>query len=273
MKKGLLLLASLFMMVSTFGAMESTKMTEDVADFNPNFYQDEVIEFNERGIKFYVFLDGTFDFNTAPTAQVDYIKRGRRSGRHTAPRGIRIERDYYGKIRRIGNVFINYGRNDRIKRIGSVFIKYRNNRMKRVGDLNIHYSHHGVYFTGYVKEDYYNGSYYTHNPYYSYGWSSFNDWDMWDTWEYSYYDPFFDDDDFYYNYESFDEDDDFYYFKSKATKGKKAGKSKVIKRRKATKSKRGDKRKKVATRAEVAKRKEVKSTEAKRKERRKPVRH
>ena len=190
MKKGLILLASLFMMVATFRAMESTKSTGDVADFNPHFYQDEVIEFNERGIKFYVFLDGTFDFNTAPTASVDYIKRGRRSDRHTSPRGVRIEHDYQGRLRRIGNVFINYDHNDRVKRIGSVYIKYRRNKMKKVGNLNIHYDYYGVHFTGSVKYNYYNGSYYTHNPYYSYGWSSFNDWDMWDTWEYSYYDPY-----------------------------------------------------------------------------------
>jgi len=242
MKKGLLFLMSLFMMVSTFGAMESTKTSKDVADFNPDFYSDETIEFRERGIKFYVFLDGTFDFNTATTAHVDYIERGRRSKRR-ATRGIRIEHDYQGRVRRIGNVFISYSYNDKVKRIGSVFIKYNRGRMHKVGHLKIKYSYYGVQLIGNVKRAA-NYTYYQ-NPYYSYGWSSFNNWNSWDTWEYSYYDSFFDDNDFYDDYENFNEDDDFYYYRSKTRKGKRTSDAKVIKRKKAHKSKRGEKRKKI----------------------------
>ena len=241
MKKGLLLLVSMLMMVSIVGAMESTKHGIDNPDYNP-FYDNHVIEFKERGIKFYVFLNGEFDFNTARTAHVDYVYRnGRRTVRNHRARGIRIERDFQGHIRRIGDVFISYTWNDKIKRIGSVFVKYNHNRMKRVGNLKIVYNEHRIRFVGRVK-----GHNHYYNPYYSYGWSSFNNWHTWDTWEYGYYDTFFYDNEFYNNYESFDEDDDFYYYRSKRNgkKGTKAQKGKVIKRKKEMKSKRNESRRK-----------------------------
>jgi hypothetical protein len=246
MKKGIFLFASMLMMVSTLGAMESIKPGNHVVDFNRYRFDDQSIEFVERGIKFYIFLDGQFDFNTAPTANVDYIYRnGRRTSRHSTPRGTRIERDYQGRIRRIGNVFISYTYDDKIKRIGSVFVNYQRGRMHKVGNLRIVYNRYGVQLIGHVKG--YHDYYY---PSYSYGWSSFNSWNSfndWDTWEYGYYDPFFNNNNFFSNYESFDEDDDYYYYRTKSTKGKKASKGKVIKRKKAIKSRRNESRKKVTT--------------------------
>lgn len=245
MKKGLLFLISLFLMVSTVGAMQNTKQGNHTSDYKP-FYNDEAIEFTERGIKFYIFLDGQFDFNTAPTAYVDYEYRSRRGSRkYKTKRGVRIERDYQGRIRRVGNVFISYTHRNKIKRIGSVFVKYRRDQMKKVGNLKIYYDRYGVRFVGNVKRQAH------YNPYYSYGWSSYNNWsswNSWDTWEYGYYDSFFNDDDFYDNYESYDEDANYYYYRSKSNnKGERATKGKVIKRKKAVKSKRDEVRRKVAT--------------------------
>ncbi len=240
MRKGVIVVASMLMMVSTFGAMESIKPETEVVDFNNKFYDDQVIEFVERGIKFYVFLDGAFDFNTAPTADVDYIyKSGRRTPIHVSPRGIRIERDYQGRIRRIGNVFISYTYNDKVKRIGSVFVKYKRNRMEQVGNMKIVYTRHRVRLIGSVKGRY--------NPYYANHWSSFNRFSQWDTWEYGYYDSFFSHQDFFNNYESFNEDDDFIYFRSRRKSGNET-KGKVIKRKKASKSKANDSRRLVTSR-------------------------
>ncbi len=235
MKKGELVIMSMLMMVSTLGAMESTNPGHKTVDFTHNRYNNQSVEFVERGIKFYIFLDGQFDFNTAPTADVDYIYRnGRRIRQYNQPRGVRIERDYQGRIRRVGNVFVSYTWDDRIKRIGSVFVKYRHNRMDKVGNLKILYSRFGIRFIGSVK-----GYYGNYNPYYSNNWSSYNNWD---TWEYGYYDPFFDDDDFFFNYESYNEDDDYYYYRTKGSKGKKG---KIIKRKKANKSHRNESRRRL----------------------------
>ena len=241
MKKGIYLLVSMLMMVSTLGAMESIKPAHNVVDFDRNRYNDESIEFVERGIKFYIFLDGQFDFNTAQTAQVDYIYRnGKRTVRNTAPRGTRIERDYQGRIRRVGNVFISYTYDGKIKKIGSVFVRYSQNRMNKVGNLKIVYNRNRVRFIGTVKGHY--------SPYYSNNWNSYNSYSSynnWDTWEYGYYDSFFQNNDFYYNYESYDEDDDYYYYRSKNKNGKKVSDGKVIKRKKAVKSKRNETRRKL----------------------------
>lgn len=244
MKRGLYLLVSMLMMVSTLGAMESSKPGNDVVDFDHNRYNNQSIEFTERGIKFYIFLDGEFDFNTATTAQVDYIYRnGRRTARYGTPRGTRIERDYQGRIRRIGNVFISYTYDDKIKRIGSVFVRYNHNRMQKVGNLKIVYNRYGVRFLGSVK-----GHYGYYNPYYSNHWNSYNNYNsygQWDTWEYGYYDSFFNNNDFYHNYESYDEDDDYYYYRSKSKNGKKIADGKIIKRKKAVNSKRNESRRKL----------------------------
>ena len=198
-------------------------------------YYDEPIQFEERNIMFYVFLNGDFDFNTEPTVQVDYIsKRG--NHHQAAPRGIRIERDAQGRIRRIGNVFISYSFDGQVKRIGSVFISYSRGRMDQVGNLRIVYNRYGISFIGSVK-----GYYSSYNPYYSNQWTSFNN-GHYVTWEYGYYDSFFNSNDFYNDYESFNEDDQYYYFKSKNSE---RDEGQIIKRKKENLSTRNESRRQV----------------------------
>jgi len=203
-----------------------------------NHYQndfDEPIEFEERNIMFYVFLDGSFDFNTEPTVYVDYISR--RGNVHVqGKKGVRIERDVYGKIRRIGNVFISYAYDGKVKKIGSVYITYDRGRMESIGNLDIVYGRYGVEFFGSVKGYHYHGS-----PHYTNQWNSYNN-DYWVTWEYGYYDSFFNSNDFYNDYESYNEDSDYYYFRTK-DKGKDEGT--IIKRKKENLSARNDTRRKL----------------------------
>lgn len=183
-------------------------------------YDAEPIQFKERGIKFYIFLDGQFDFNTHPNryTNIDYAYRtSRRSPRVTSHRGVRIERDYRGRVRRVGNVFINYNRYGKVSRIGKVFIKYNRRHVSKVGGLKVLYNNWGnVKYVGKVKRKF--------NYFY---------WDSWDTWEYDYDDDFFFRRNFRDNYESFDEDDDFLYYRSK--KSKKGKKGTIIKRKKLNK--------------------------------------
>lgn len=79
-------------------------------------YRDaEPIVFMERGIEFFVFLNGDFDFNTRPQdSHGDYYYRRGASARGTTAiainYGVRIEHDSFGRVRRIGNTFINYDR-------------------------------------------------------------------------------------------------------------------------------------------------------------------
>ncbi len=108
------------------------------------------IQFTERGVEFFVFPDGQFDFNTAPSYGDTYYKtvnRGAVNRNYGVPRangGVRVEHDAFGRVRRVGNVFINYDAFDRIKRIGSVYMTYNRFALAQVGGLRIKYNNRGM---------------------------------------------------------------------------------------------------------------------------------
>jgi hypothetical protein len=158
MKKITLLAAIALLITTTVSAFEGTSFSTG----NKNrFSLDEPISFTERGIEFFIFANGDFDFNTAPAGNDDIMyKNGRRNanqtfGTHYTPSssGVRIEHDTHGRIRRIGNVFVNYDGQDRIKRIGSVYMTYNQAALTRVGNLRIIYNRRGqiVNILGNVK--------------------------------------------------------------------------------------------------------------------------
>lgn len=221
MKKGLLLFLGMLMMVSTVEATDGKKSNSTKGYFS--YYSAQPIKFMERGIKFYVFPNGEIDFNTnARSRSRYYYRNGRRYKKRIPHVGVAIHRDFNGKIRRVGNVFINYNRYGNVTRVGSVFIDYhRGRKLRRVGGLTIRYDRYGrVRYFGQVK------------PNFGYG-SSFNNYHFED-FIYDYNDDFFYHDDFYNYYEDYDEDDDYYYYRSKSSKGLKKAhkKGKVIKRKK-----------------------------------------
>jgi hypothetical protein len=111
------------------------------------------IQFVERGVEFFVFLNGEFDFNTHP---VNYRRARRSTVNRTfgAPRvharanrniGVRVEHDFNGRVRRIGHLFINYDRFGRVKRIGSIYMRYnrRHGTLKQIGGLQLQYNRWG----------------------------------------------------------------------------------------------------------------------------------
>jgi len=129
-----------------------------------NFRNAEPIVFTERGVEFFVFPDGQFDFNTRPSTGADmYYKPGRSNAvnrTYGAPSnfrngnyGVKVEHDNMGRVRRIGNVMINYDANDRIKRVGSVYMMYNRYALEQVGGLQIIYNRRGqiVDMVGTVK--------------------------------------------------------------------------------------------------------------------------
>lgn len=60
-----------------------------------------------------------------------------------APQGIRVEHDYNGRVRRVGNVFINYDATGRVKRVGSVYMRYNSFALAQVGGLRLIYDRRG----------------------------------------------------------------------------------------------------------------------------------
>lgn len=149
MKKITLLVASIFLIGS--GVANATERNN--RRYPVDFRNADPIVFTERGVEFYIFPDGQFDFNTRPSNGDMYYKSGRRNGpnmtygslsnRQNRNYGVKVEHDYTGKVRRIGNVFINYDANDRIKRVGSVYMTYNRYALTQVGGLQIVYNRRG----------------------------------------------------------------------------------------------------------------------------------
>ena len=196
-----LLVASILLMTNAAKASE-LKTNADVV--TTRFNLDEPISFIERGIEFFVFTNGDFDFNTRPddsNGEYQYKSAGRRNAnvqKHNEPinYGVLIEQDSFGRVRRVGNTFINYDYNDRVTRIGSVYIKYNRFALAQVGGLKIIYNRYGeiVDTVGNVKGRRYQG--------YAYNYQH-NDYECNDT-----------------NYPVTTNTNDYYYYKADGTKAK-----------------------------------------------------
>ncbi|WP_310557434.1 hypothetical protein [Flavobacterium sp.] len=148
MKKFTLLVASIFLVGSMANASENPVFSDNTTIARFNF--DEPIAFTERGIEFFVFPNGEFDFNTRPQDSEGeyYYKTANKRGSVTVERnpvnyGVRIEHDSFGRVRRVGNTFINYDFNDRVSRIGTVYMKYNRFALSQVGGLRIVYDRRG----------------------------------------------------------------------------------------------------------------------------------
>ena len=214
MKRGIIILVGMLMMVSTVEAKNGKLSTNNIG----LRYDDNAVSFVERGIKFYVFLNGDFDFNSQhKNRYYDY------NGRRTKKPGVRIERDYNGNIKRVENVFINYDHRGNVKRIGNVFMNYTRGNLTKVGGLRISYNRWGdPRFHGNVK----NNNFYDND-------SGFNvSIGFGDVCEYN--DAYFYRNDFRNNYYKVKEDHNFYYYKAKPN-AKIGKRSSVLKRRKAAK--------------------------------------
>jgi hypothetical protein len=159
MKKITLLVASIFL----FGGIVANAADRNNKKHAVDFRNVEPVVFTERGVEFYIFADGQFDFNTRPSrneVQYNLERRSVVNKTYGAPRnwknencGIKVEHDNFGRVRRVGNVFINYDANNRVKRVGSVYMNYNRYALSQVGGLQIIYNHHGqvVDFVGNVN--------------------------------------------------------------------------------------------------------------------------
>lgn len=148
MKKITLLVASILLVGNAVNAQGLIKNSGEEKRAGLSF--DEPISFTERGIEFFVFPNGEFDFNTRPQdSQGDYFykaagKRGTTvQSKRTQNYGTRIEHDSFGRVRRVGNTFINYDNRDRVSRIGTVYMKYNRTALTQVGGMRIVYNRRG----------------------------------------------------------------------------------------------------------------------------------
>jgi hypothetical protein len=156
MKKITFFVASVLMASTTINASETTWGFNNTV----NCFANEPIAFEERGIAFFVFHNGEFDFNTRPDdTQGTYFFRtaGRRTTTTEARRpinlGVIIEQDSFGRIKRVGNTFINYDHRDRVTRIGTVFMRYNRIGLTQIGGMRLVYNRNGeiIEYIGNIK--------------------------------------------------------------------------------------------------------------------------
>jgi hypothetical protein len=212
MKKGILIVLGMLMITSNVEAKKDKLTTKNIGG---SYRYDNAVPFVERGVKFHLFLNGNFDFNTRYGDRY-FNSNGRRIKRT----GIRIKRNFNGQIKQVGTIFINYDTRGNVSRIGNVFMQYRHGNLTKVGNLKITYNPWGnPRFFGQVKNNdfYYNEVGYNYN-------SNFRD-------IFNYNDAYFYRNDFRNNYIKIREDNTFYYYKAKpnASIGKR---SEILKRRK-----------------------------------------
>mgnify|MGYP005990358865 CR=1 FL=1 len=219
MKRGLLLLLGLlsFVSVDANDYNTSTKKTISTDRY------EEAVTFVERGIQFHVFLNGDFEFNRLTRNSYYFNYNGITYNNNS----FRIDRDYRGRIKRVGNNVIKYDYRGNVTRIGSIRLYYRRGLLIRAGNLKVSYNSWGEpYFYGKV------------NAYSNYDTDfhfSINIGPV-----YNYNDRFFYNRSFKNNYKKYREDKNYYYYRanSNANVDKR---NKIIKRRKSNVSTRGDK--------------------------------
>ena len=203
----LLVVASIFLVGNMALASENPVFSDNTnrRGYYIDYRDAEPIIFRERGIEFMLFPNGEFDFNTRPSGPRYAINNtndapGTRGYYGTSERGIRVEHDNFGRVRRIGNVYINYDAFGRVKRIGTIYMSYNSFAVTKVGNMRIVYDRRGRIVDVFGFINYANNGYF-YNPrgeHYSGGNGGYGD--------------DYDDD-----YES---DDDYYYYKKDGSKVK-----------------------------------------------------
>ena len=208
MKKITLLVVASILLVGNMALASENPVFSDNTNRRGYYidYRDaEPIIFRERGIEFMLFPNGEFDFNTRPSGPRYHVNGtngapGTRGYYGPSERGIRVEHDNFGRVRRVGNVYINYDAFGRVKRIGTIYMSYNSFAVTKVGNMRIVYDRRGRIVDVYGFINHANGGY-NYNPgtHYSGGNGHYDD-----------------DDDYGDNYN----DDDYYYYRKDGSKAK-----------------------------------------------------
>ena len=208
MKKITLLVVASILLVGNLALASENPVFSDNTNRRGYYidYRDaEPIIFRERGIEFMLFPNGEFDFNTRPSVPRYHVNGtngapGTRGYYGPSERGIRVEHDNFGRVRRVGNVYINYDAFGRVKRIGTIYMSYNSFAVTKVGNMRIVYDRRGRIVDVYGFINHANGGY-NYNPgtHYSSGNGHYDD-----------------DDDYSYDYN----DDDYYYYRKDGSKAK-----------------------------------------------------
>ncbi|GAA3641256.1 hypothetical protein [Flavivirga jejuensis] len=168
MKKLILLFAGLLIGLTTASATElNHQESENNLNIRKRHRNVQPIVFVENGIEFLIFPDGSFDFKTNANNTYygnSYYKGNSRKRSVNTINGnsynsnkkyVAVSRYRNGKVKRIGNVSLNYDRYGKITRAGSIYIdyNYKKGTLSQVGGLRVAYNHKGkiIYTHGRVN--------------------------------------------------------------------------------------------------------------------------
>ncbi|MDO1500513.1 hypothetical protein Q2T40_10270 [Winogradskyella maritima] len=173
MKKIVLLFTAMLITLTSVAGAEKTSATlKKDLDLTSRYRYTQPVTFVERGVEFLIFADGSFDFNTdliynSPRRSTGlyFLRNTRRSqvnvtlgapghvNSHFGSRGVLITHDRLGRVRRVGNFFVNYDRWGRVSRIGNVYMSYRHGYLRQVGGLTLQYNRRGrlIHTRGFVN--------------------------------------------------------------------------------------------------------------------------
>lgn len=151
--KNVLLILTMLLAGVQYGTAKSPEATET---YYNSYRSGNSFIFIEDGVTFSVYPDGEFDFYIEDQVAVSAGVRVRgaaftfNSGYDYDPF---VQYDDYGAIIQVENTPIYYDSYGRVDQIGNVDIRYRNGRVRRVGNLRVFYNRGGYYshHTGYVN--------------------------------------------------------------------------------------------------------------------------
>ena len=129
-----------------------------VDNFAYKYYSnyEKQFTFVESGITFSVFQNGEFDFYINPRNNIHtninfgLVNISFNSGCNY---DAYVQYDTYGALIQIEGVPVYYDYYGRVKQIGNISLNYFGNRLTRIGNLNVHYNRYGQYsyYTGYIN--------------------------------------------------------------------------------------------------------------------------
>lgn len=114
------------------------------------YNQSQPITFIQKGIQFFVYTDGSFDFELP--RQYNNGRRG--YGNNNAPGttyGVRypyrsnklIRYDHNGNISQVGRNVVFYNRRGDVNQIGNISLRYHKGRLDRLGNMHVNYDRWG----------------------------------------------------------------------------------------------------------------------------------
>ncbi|XLS27550.1 hypothetical protein ACJD0Z_10115 [Flavobacteriaceae bacterium M23B6Z8] len=154
MKRIQLLTATLLLTgIVAFANQVNTRVLTTKDGFTKRYRHAEPIKFVERGVKFFIFPNGEFDYTFVRpfnrrrgNGNVGFGTPGGRNGYvvNRPYRRAHVRFDRFGRVNRVGNVPVRYDQFGRVFRVGTVFMNYgRRGLLNQVGGLDVRYNKHG----------------------------------------------------------------------------------------------------------------------------------